>query len=193
MLEHPFDEEGKITLRSYLRLLERGSKSYIDDKIEMDSFMLNFNRMLFDGVTVERITIKENNIIVLKKSLMKLWHLSKDSWDNATFQFTTRGNSRFNDEYRNLADFRYPLQNSEIIAESFKVNNIISISKTIPGSMPLSEPQVSETEKKKRKKRFVLLEMNDGTQIMFYARTGKDASLLSCGLKLLIERVQINI
>ena len=124
---------------------------------------------------------------------MKLWHLSKDSWDNATFQFTTRGNSRFNDEYRNLADFRYPLQNSEIIAESFKVNNIISISKTIPGSMPLSEPQVSETEKKKRKKRFVLLEMNDGTQIMFYARTGKDASLLSCGLKLLIERVQINI
>lgn len=201
LLEQPFDEEGLITLRAFLRIIERSPKFYREDKSEIDNFMLNFNRMLFDGVTVERtwISMKGTNTSeqdkVPSKALMKLWHMPEESWELASLQFTSRANVAENEGSPHLPpDFRYPFQSEAMIAECFKVDDISSISKTMPDEILLpSKQRISDEEMKKRQKRFLSFEMNDGTQVMFFARTGKDAALLSCGLKLLIERVQINL
>ena len=198
VLEPPFDEEGQITLRVFLRLLERGSKLHLEEKTEMDIFMLKFNRMLFDGVTVERTWIISENDDnaptdrLSSKALMKLWHQPEDSWDCAVLKFTSRSKSPAQSQAS--TDFQHPLQASEELSESFLVNNIVTVTKKMPPENELSSNvKVSNEERKKRQKRFVSFRMNDGTKVMFYARTGKDASLLSCGLKLLIERVQINL
>ena len=200
LLEQPFDDEGFLNLRSFLRLIERGTKSYNEDKCEIDTFLLKFNRMLFDGVTVERTwlvnDIKESNDASDKlptKALIKLWHLPADSWEEASLQFSLRG-KQLEQEQINVPDFRRPLENIDSYADEFKLNDIRSISTILPkNEVLLTRKKMSEDEVKKRHKRFVSFEMKDGTQVMFYARTGKDAALLSCGLKLLLEKVQIHL
>lgn len=199
VLEPPYDEEGQLTLRAFLRIFERRSKLYREDKSEIDTFMLKFTQMLFDGVTVERTWAingnNENNRTdsAPSKALMKLWHLPEDSWEDAQLHFTSRVRSS-KTATKTSPDFQFPFQNVEVEAESFRLNCIVSISKKMPGTLLLSSKQkLSEEQAKKRQKRFVCFEMRDGTKVFFYARTGKDASLLSCGLKLLIERVQINL
>ncbi len=195
ILEQPFDEEGQITLRSFLRLIERGTKLYHEDKCEIDTFMLKFNRMLFDGVTVERTweVTKDSPDKVPSKALIKLWHLPSDSWEEASLQLVLRGKTS-EQERNSTPDFRQPLQHAEKFAEVFKLNDIKSISTKLPkNEVLLARKKMSEEEFKRRHKRFVSFEMNDGTNVLFYARTGKDASLLSCGLKLLLEKVQIHL
>ena len=193
ILEHPFDEEGKITLRDFLGIIEKGSKQYREDKSEIDTFMMNFNQMLFDGVTVERLWTNTKGSSrarsqVPTKALMKLSHLPGHSWEHATLQIIPRARSK---DYENKSDYQYPLQNLPFTAEEFNLNRIVSISKIIPKNALLpSKQKISHDEVKKRQKRFVSFEMSNGTIVMFYARTGKDASLLSCGLKLLMELVQ---
>ena len=195
-LEPPFDEEGELTLRAFLRLVERGSKTYREDKSEIDTFMLKFNRMLFDGVTVERTCVIDESSSEDEfpyKALMKLWHLPEDSWEDASLQLTRRIKSP-SEVSRFPADFQYPLRYTGDEENSFKVTGIVSISTEMPENIILaSQKKMSDEETKKRRKRFVSFEMRNGTKVMFFARTGKDASLLSCGLKLLIERVQINL
>ncbi len=198
-LEPPFDEEGMITLRNFLRIIERGSKAHREDKSELDRFMLDFNRMLYDGVTVERTWISESESDFSEdrfpsKVLMKLCHLPENSWELATLQFTSRGSTSNNEDFKLSADFQYPLRNIEVGAEIFKLNDISSISNEMPAKiMTLSKKKLSNDEFKKLQKRCVSFETVDETKVAFLARTGKDASLLSCGLKLLIERVQINL
>lgn len=197
ILESPFDEKGIISLRAFIRLIERSTKSHIDDKIEMDSFMLNFNRMMFDGVTAERTWVrKKGSKNTLKnhipsKALLKLWHLADNSWDNATLRFTSRGTSFDHHKSKAWIDFRQPMQKENNSIDCFKVIDIVAISTKMPENI-MSSAKISKDEMRKRQKRFVLFEMKDGTKVMFFARTGKDASLLSCGLKLLVERLQKN-
>ncbi len=198
VLEPPFDEEGQLSLRTFLRIVDRGSKINKEDKTEIDTFMLKFNRMLFDGVTVEHILILKSNSDddtsqkIPSKALMKLWHLPQDSWENAELQFTSRLKSSKNKKI--LSDFERPFRKVEELSECFNLSDIISISKTMPenGDFP-QDLRFSGEDSRKRQKKYVSFQTRDGTKVMFFARTGKDASLISCGLKLLTERVQINI
>jgi len=186
-LEHPFDEEEMLTLRNLLRVIESNTDQYREDKTEIDMFMLKFCQMLFDGVTVERMWEDDSNTT---KYLLKLFHLQSDSWDCATLQLISRSESLENDLQSSI-DFRHPFLNTELSVESFKLHSISRISQNKETSTNPSN--IMHENNQKKKKRYVSLEMSEGTKIMLLARTGKDAALLSCGLKLLVEHVQINL
>ena len=101
-----------------------------------------------------------------------------DSLSNAILKFVTR--SRVTSMDRDVENrFHSSLE--------LRMKSIVSISQSVTNKS--FRHLMSAQDKNERRKRFVCLEIDDGEKIVFLARTGKDASLLSCGLKLVTEKI----
>lgn len=191
-LESPFDESTVSTLKDLLNTLENGESIYTDELNEFEVFTQKFNQMLYDGVTIDRAWPTENGRSNVdepftSKVTLKLdsraTHLGKEHF----LLFITKSQTN---KTGILRDYTKPtdLSKNKHLSESLKLHSIVKVSQTMPKSF--SKPQTSPQEKKKHRKRFVSLKTNDGKTFLFLARTGKDASLLACGLKLIVERSQ---
>jgi len=189
-LESPLDMEGNLTLRELLQLFDSNPDTTIEDSREFCIFSQKLKTMLYDGVKVDyrwqQAEEKTEDSGEKKDSpkyhsatvTLRLALTPGDDLQNAVLRFITR--SRMT-----------PSQNRD--KESFyhsslelKIQNIVGISQLISNK---SFRHLMSPQDKHSRKRFVCLEMEDGEKIAFLARTGKDASLLSCGLKLIIERI----
>jgi len=191
-LEPPLEESGSLTLRELLCMIIRNPLIYGEENREFEIFTLKFKQMLFDGVSINRIVDvkKKSELMRLgtsshadEKGLLKLYLLHGQPIWNATLQFITRTGTA--PSGRSVTSGATSLNTNN--ATELNLGSIISISQSMASSVLPPGPKSPHSKDKKRR-RFVSIEINDGSRIMFLARTGKDASLLSCGLKLLVER-----
>ena len=188
-LEAPFDENTISTLKELLQTFEHGESIYEEELNEFNMFAQKFKQMLCDGVTIDRVlpndTGKQDGDISFSKVSLKMDSKSTTSGREETLLFLEKsGGSRV------MSDFKRPMElpNAKTLSETLNFSNIVKISQNMPRS--LVKPQTSAQEIKKRRKRYVSMRTKHGKRFMFLARTGKDASLLACGLKLLVERSQ---
>mmetsp|Transcript_15107 Transcript_15107/g.22638 ORF Transcript_15107/g.22638 Transcript_15107/m.22638 type:complete len:1055 (-) Transcript_15107:117-3281(-) len=196
-LEQPFDDETVVTLRDLLRAFHAGKQIYAEEINEFDVFTQKFKQMLFDGVTIDRTWPQEKNDRhddkksrrgpSTAKVTLKLNQISRglDREDQQYLHFTMRPKGGATDD---IIDFGNPSGISKInkISESIDLGDVIKISQNIPRNFLGEQKSVQET--RKMRKRFVSIKTKDNQKILFLARTGKDASLISSGLKLISEQ-----
>ncbi len=195
-LEHPFDEESITTLRDLLKAFKDGHQLFTEEVNEFEVFMQKFKQMLFDGVTIDRawpykdedggnLDESSRRTSGTLKVTLKLNQVQKGHEMEEHLNFISRSNGNGKDD---IIDFTNPSGMSRIncVSESINMRNITKISQNMPRSF-LSN-RTSAQEARKIRKRFVSVKTESGKKVLFLARTGKDASLLSCGIKLLVER-----
>ena len=186
-LEPPFDEDGSLSLRDLLNAYANVFSMYEEDSREFDMFILKFKQMLFDGVTVDRIWSekedrlgdgKGNGSSLDKSSVKVLVKLSLPPEASLKKGVLTL----FSKEEVSKAKksvFRDPVTS----LDENETTDVLSLK-----SIFFISQQVSGQLSKKQKRRFVSIITKDGKNVTFLARTGKDAALLCCGLKLLLEK-----
>ena len=153
--------------------------------------------MLYDGVSIDRIwpllkTKTKDEQMPLSslkngqdhKGLLKLNLLHGQLLRDSSLKFLTRAPTESRKISKTSQDSSVDLMDPSNTTE-LKISDIICISQSMTKKF-LHSPK-PPLEKDKKKKRYVSIEIKDGKTLMFLARTGKDASLLSCGLKLLVE------
>jgi hypothetical protein len=189
-LDPPFEDKTIATLKDFLHTLENSESIYTDELNEFEVFTQKFNQMLYDGVTIDRVWPTENERGSQDDSPTSKITLKLDSkaTNIGTEHFLLFIAKSHKSRKGISSDFTKPtdLSKNKYLSESLKLHNVVEISQHMPINFKL--PQLSSQEKKKWRKRFVSLKTNDGKSIWFLARTGKDASLLACGLKLIVER-----
>jgi len=201
-LEPPLDESGHLTIRELLSLLTMHPVQYSDESREIEIFTQKFKQMLFDGVSIDRIwpfvsakkkDDTQRNLNTMKggqndKVFLKLCLLHEQSLDHATLKFLTRAKFESKSSTPKISENNSKDSDSSNITE-LSIKSIIRISQSMTNNFfPSIKPP---HQKDKKRKRFVSIEVDGGNKVMFLARTGKDASLLSCGLKLLVERLSL--
>ena len=174
--------------------MQQKGSSKKNDVTEFKIFIQKFKQMTFDGVSINRIVNVKKKSEHMKlgahatqndeKGLLKLYLLHGQPIWNATLQFITRG-ATFTSG-RSVTSDASTLDSSN--ATELNLGSIVCISQSNANNPLLPPSSKPPHAKDKKKMRFVSIEIADGSKIMFLARTGKDASLLSCGLKLLVER-----
>jgi hypothetical protein len=191
-LEQPFDEDSISTLKELLMTFENGESVYAEELNEFQVFTHKFKQMLFDGVTIDRAWPKEDgksdqDASFTTKVTLKLDLRSTDTGREENLLFIAKSTGEVTGS---TSDFSCPtvLSKNKCLSESLDLRSIVKISQSMPRNFV--EPQTSLQEVRKRRKRFVSLKTKDEKRVLFLARTGKDASLLACGLKLLVERSQ---
>ena len=189
-LNPPFDENTIATLRQLLETFEHGESVYDEELNEFEIFAQKFTQMLYDGVTIDRAWPVEegkgdHDGSFITKVTLKLDSKCTESGKKDFLLFVAK--SRVADVGSNC-DFSCPvdLPKNKCLSESFDLHHIVKITQTEPQNF--LEDETSLQKARKRRKRFVSLKTKDGKHVPFLARTGKDASLLACGLKLLAER-----
>ena len=195
-LEAPFDETSIGTLKDLLQSLENGESIYTDELNEFEVFTQKFHQMLYDGVTIDRAWAANDkeegssNNSRISKVTLKLDSTISHSGRKQTLLFVDRSNANMTGDGIHTCDFSKPTKSSKskFVADSLRLLNIVEISQNMPKSF--IKPHTSNQEIKKQRRRFVSLTTKDGKKALFLARTGKDASLLACGLKLIAERCQ---
>ncbi len=188
-LDSPFDESNISTLKELLNALENGESIYTEELNEFEVFTQKFNQMLCDGVTIDRAWPTEgggqaSNEQFTSKVTLKLETRATNLGKEQFLLFISKSKSKTG----TLTDFSKPsdFSKNKHSSESARLQNIVKISQIMP--KVFGKPQTSAQEKKKHRKRFVSLETIDEKRFLFLARTGKDASLLAGGLKLIVER-----
>lgn len=192
-LEAPCDDPNISTLRDLLSVFASDQKIYSEEIREYGIFMNKFKQMLFDGVTIEKFWIdkddgKRHQTHTVKVTL-KLRRV-QDPAEKVKEELIVIVKSDDGDVNQPFIDFKRPLLDDITrhctITEILPVDSITHISQR-----PVKGKSESSTnEDKKRRKRFVSLETEDEKKVTFLARTGKDATLLACGIKLMVERSQ---
>jgi len=195
-LEPPLDESGSLTLRELIALLIRHPVRYSEESTEFEVFTQKFKQMLYDGVSIDRIwpllkTKTKDEQMPLSslkngqdhKGLLKLNLLHGQLLRDSSLKFLTRAPTESRKISKTPQDGSIDLMDPSNTTE-LKISDIICISQSMTKKFLSPKPPL---EKDKKKKRYVSIEIKGGKKLMFLARTGKDASLLSCGLKLLVE------
>lgn len=190
-LEPPCDD-GKIsTLRDLLSAFACNQKVYSEEIREFGIFMNKFKQMMFDGVTIDKFWIDKDdgtkNQAHTTKVTLKLRRvqISTEQVQEELIVVVRSDDDRVN---YHLVDFKRPLLNDTTrhcsISEVLPISSITHISqRSVKG-----KSESSSNEEKKRRKRFVSLETDDKKRVTLLARSGKDATLLACGIKLMVER-----
>lgn len=190
-LEPPFDESKQlVTLRELIDTFENGESVYDEEWSEFDVFAQKFQQMLYDGVTIDRVWPKDDGIadnLSTTKVTLKLDYKTTSKGKVESLHFVTRSKTKITGSKCNFSS-PTDLPKNKCLSETLNLAEIVKISQTIPKNFA-QEKISTGADKKKRQKRFVLLETVDGKTVPFLARTGKDASLLACGLKLMAERI----
>lgn len=190
-LEAPCDEDNISMLRDLLNKISEKENSYLEEVKEFGIFMNKFKQMLFDGITIDSFwrndSERKKNKADQSKVLLKLRRsVGSDGETTDDLVFAVRAENDVKDDLH--ADFRFPLDD---INRNSRACEIIRVDKIRLISQKPSNKRSSTTviTDQKNKKRYVSIETEDKNQIAFLARTGKDASLLACGLKLIAEIV----
>lgn len=153
-------------MKTILKLVARGDS--IDDKREIDVFARRFQYYLMDGVPVH---------VVLPTNSSK---------EEKILRLTIRESVAFSEAVLELSRKRRPgimnvgMQGNYVAT----VDTITRLSRTPPAALKLNDEE---------KRRFFSFETNlSGGPIMMLAKSKKDAMLLLCGLKLLLEREKMH-
>eukprot|EP00979_Chaetoceros_neogracilis_P015051 scaffold5256_cov133-Chaetoceros_neogracile.AAC.1 len=147
--------------------------------------------MLYDGVTIDRAWPLEEGKddpdgSFMTKVTLKLHSRCTQSGREDFLLFVAKSRVA---AIGSKCDFSCPseLPKNKCLSESLDLCNIVKVTQNEP---KFAQSNTSLQKGRKRRKRFVSLKTKDGKRVPFLARTGKDASLLACGLKLLVERIQ---
>jgi hypothetical protein len=191
ILDPPFDENTITTLRQLLDTFDNGESVYDEDLNEFEVFAQKFKQMLYDGVTIDRAWPLEegkddHDGSFMTKVTLKLHSRCTQSGREDFLQFVAKSRVA---AIGSKCDFSCPseLPKNKCLSESLDLSNIVKVTQNEP---KFAQSNTSLQKGRKRRKRFVSLKTKDGKRVPFLARTGKDASLLACGLKLLVERIQ---
>ena len=155
-------------MKTILNLVAKGDS--IDDKREIDVFARRFQYYLMDGVPVQ---------VLLPTT-------SAPSQEEKILRLMIRGSTAFSHALLELSRKRRPgiinvgMQGNYVAT----METITKLSRTAPVVLDLDEEE---------KKRFFSFEtdLSDGP-VMMLAKNKKDAMLLLCGLKLLLEREKLH-
>mmetsp|Transcript_7788 Transcript_7788/g.11145 ORF Transcript_7788/g.11145 Transcript_7788/m.11145 type:complete len:186 (-) Transcript_7788:97-654(-) len=174
--------ENRYTLRKLMNLmysLKNSSRCYLTG---LRLIARGHRRRMIDTTTK-----KSRRGPSTAKVTLKLNQISRglDREDQQYLHFTMRPKGGATDD---IIDFGNPSGISKInnISESIDLGDVIKISQNIPRNFLGEQKSVQET--RKMRKRFVSIKTKDNQKILFLARTGKDASLISSGLKLISEQ-----
>ena len=191
LLDPPFDENTITTLRQLLDTFDNGESVYDEDLNEFEVFAQKFKQMLYDGVTIDRAWPLEegkddHDGSFMTKVTLKLHSRCTQSGREDFLLFVAKSRVA---AIGSKCDFSCPseLPKNKCLSESLDLCNIVKVTQNEP---KFAQSNTSLQKGRKRRKRFVSLKTKDGKRVPFLARTGKDASLLACGLKLLVERIQ---
>mmetsp|Transcript_612 Transcript_612/g.1109 ORF Transcript_612/g.1109 Transcript_612/m.1109 type:complete len:998 (-) Transcript_612:47-3040(-) len=191
-LEPPFDEKSITTLRDLLKTFQKGEKFLVDECKEFEIFTQKFRQMLYDGVTIDRAWpvddcehTKDNSFIT--KVTMRLESMMTDAGREDVLLFLAKKSKTSTQKVD--CDFCSPgsFPKKKCLSQSLELRNIVHITQTLPKNF--LQKNTSLQEGRKQRKRFVMLQSEDGKGVPILARTAKDASLLACGLKLLAEKI----
>ena len=189
-LDPPFDDNTISTLRQLFETLEQGESLHEEELNEFEVFAQKFKQMLYDGVTIDRAWPTEEgnggqDSSFTTKVTLKLDRKTTSSGKEDCLLFVAKSRVA---AVGSTCDFSCPadLPKNKCLSESLDMLRIVKISQSMPQNFV--KKSISLQEARKRRERFVSLKTKDGKRVPFLARTGKDASLLACGLKLLVER-----
>eukprot|EP00956_Cyclotella_meneghiniana_P003044 scaffold3740_cov51-Cyclotella_meneghiniana.AAC.5 len=153
-------------MRTILKLVAKGDS--IDDKREIDVFARRFQYYLMDGVPV--YVVQRNNPSTKEEKILRL---------------TNKGSNVFMESLLEISRKRRPGIMNVGMQGNFvaSMDTITKLSRTPSLLLDLDEEE---------KKRFFSFETDlSRDPIMMLAKSKKDAMLLLCGLKLLLEREKI--
>lgn len=145
--------------------------SSLEDKREISTFARKFKYYLMDGVPVHRV-LSSNNSGLTEEKVLRLTILDPYYLFSSSLELTRK---------------RRPGVSNVGIPSNFSTTfeNITKLSRTPPASLS----NLDEEEKK----RFFSIETDlSPGPVMMLAKSKKDATILLCGLKLLLEREKLN-
>ena len=154
-------------MKTILKLVAKGDS--IDDKREIDVFARRFQYYLMDGEPV--YVVQPNNPSLKEEKILRL---------------TNKGSHTFMESLLELSRKRRPGIMNVGMQGNFmaSMDTITKLSRTPSSVLDLDEEE---------KKRFFSFETDlSRAPIMMLAKSKKDAMLLLCGLKLLLEREKIH-
>lgn len=150
-------------MKTILKLVANGDS--VDDKREIDVFARRFQYYLMDGVPVQ--VVLPNNSTTREEKILRLTVKDSSSFSEALLELSRK---------RRPGIINVGMQGNYVAA----METITKLSRTPSGALGLDEEE---------KKRFFSFETDlSGGPIMMLAKSKKDAMLLLCGLKLLLER-----
>ena len=159
------DNTSPLSMRAKLRIISQGKSS--DNKREIAIFARKFQYYLMDGVPVHRLF--PNNAGTTEEKVLRLTIANPYSLISSSLDLTRR---------------RRPGVSNVGIPSNFSTtfDNITKLSRTPPVAL---SSRLDDEEKK----RFFSIETDlSPGPVMMLAKSKKDAMILLCGLKLLLER-----
>lgn len=154
-------------MRTILKLVATGNS--IGDKREIDVFSRRFQYYLMDGVPVQ--VVLPNNASSKEEKVLRLTIRESTSFSEALLELSRK---------RRPGIMNVGMQGNYVAP----FETITKLSRTPPASLELDEEE---------KRRFFSFETDlSGGPIMMLAKSKKDAMLLLCGLKLLLEREKMH-
>jgi hypothetical protein len=165
-LEYPCNYRKGTTLRRYLDALRKNDVEMVEEAREIDIFHQKFKMFLIDGLSVDYLQFSEA-MPYLVKGTLSLSILPGEKMDYGNLQFTVKNKSGTNLSIGSM---------STVIELDLSLMNSIH------------QKSLLELDRK-TKKRLISIETHDKKKLIFLARTLKDAELLMCGFKLVIEKI----
>jgi len=168
-LESPFDFMETLSLRKLLDVMPKYYEEAKEDIREFQLFMQKFKLFLIDGVPVDYQS--STRAQGQDRAILSLRNPPGEQLYTATLVIQTQEVNYDEGQYYEV-DLR----------------RIVRVTKSLADSLQ-EEKSLHHLMTKKEKKRFILIDTYDRKQLQFFAKTTKDANLILCGLKLLIERL----
>lgn len=166
-LEYPLKIEKGTTLRRYLVALRMNDVHMVEEAREIDIFYQKFKLFLIDGFSVDYI--QQSDILPSKiKGTLLLNILPGEKIDCGSIQLVIKDRS---------------VMNLPIGSTTTLMDLDLSLINRIHQKTNLLELD------SKTKKRLISIETHDKKRLTFLARTLKDAELLLCGFKLVLEKI----
>ena len=166
-LEYPCSFREGTTLRQYIDALRKNDVHMDEERREIDIFYQKFKLLLIDGLSIDSLQLSEAMSSIIKGTLL-LSILPGEKMDCGCLQFIVKNKT---------------MMKSSNISTTTAIEIDLSLINSIhqnTGALELD---------RKMKKRFISIETHDKKKLLFLARTSKDAELLLCGFKLIMEKL----
>jgi len=163
---------GSCGMRTKLRTIANGGCALLEARHETNIFARKFKYYLMDGVPVHRVLFNKNNGRVCEEKVLRLTIKDPTALFSSSLELSRK---------------RRPGVSNVGIPSNFSTafESVIKLSRTPPTA------HVTGFDGKERK-RFLLIETDlSPGPVMMLAKSKKDAMILLCGLKLLLEREKL--